>query len=125
MKSLARRCPSTPVLRNIFDNIFISDLNEIFKPLWNDISTDREKIFDVFNNSAKYPKVEARQTDKGLELDLAVPGCEKGDINILFEDGILTVKYEKTDQKKSQNGARVLFNELRRSSWNRAWTVVD
>lgn len=125
MKALVRRRPPTPVSRSIFDDFFTPNLDATFRSLWNDAFSDQSRIYDVFDKSAKYPKADARQTDKGLEIDLAVPGCEKNDVDILFENGVLTVKHEKTTQEKSQDENKVLFNELRRSSWNRAWTVSD
>jgi len=123
MRSLAKRSTLAPARTNPFDDFFTSDLSATFRSLMNDVFADRSKVFDVFDNSARYPKADARQTETGFEIDLAVPGCEKGEVDVLFEDGVLTVKHEKTEKNKSKEGEKVLFNELRHSSWRRAWQI--
>ena len=114
-------CRSKYLPTNIFEDFFSGNLDATFRTLFNEVCADRKRVLDVFDNSTRYPKADARETSTGYEIDLAVPGCVKEDVEIVFENQLLTVKYEKTNQKKS--GDKLLFNELRHSSWSRGWTI--
>ncbi len=114
--------PTTNNLFNVFDDFISNNIDATFRRLWNDAFADKNKIVDLFDNSVKYPKADARETSKGIEIDLAVPGCNKEDINITFNDGIITVQ-NKTITKEAHNTSKMLFNELRHSTWSRSWSV--
>lgn len=124
MRPIARRCKVTPMTKSILDELFAPNLDATLKTLWNEAFADRSRIFDVFDNSARYPKADAKLTESGIEIDLAVPGHKKEEVEILFEEGVLTVKYKKIKEKRSKEVIKVLFNELRHSSWSRAWTII-
>ncbi len=122
MRNLVRRQNGVTIPHNLFDDFMTGNLDATFRRLWNDAFADKNKIIDVFDNSVKYPKADAKETPTGIEIDLAVPGCEKEDIDIIFEENTITIKHEKTTPKETQD-SRILFNELRHSSWSRSWTI--
>jgi HSP20 family protein len=144
------RSPQFPTL---FDDPFFDALNETFKVFTNDLFSDKSKVSDVFKNQVKYPKTDIIETSSGLRFEMAVPGCKKEDIEVSLENGILAVKYDETTKKESstyaynssaepvgyvpgipggiepgkyvpiKNDGKMLLNELRHSSFRRAWTL--
>ncbi len=49
------------------------------------------------------PRVDVAETDKGFEIDLAVPGFDKKDFNIDLKKGFLTVSGERKFEGKKED----------------------
>jgi HSP20 family protein len=119
MRSLIKQssCPT------LFDEPFFGTVNATFRALANDLFSDRGRVLDVFKNQSQYPKTDITETVDGLKFEMAVPGCEKGDVEILLEDGILSVKYDKVSKQETKEEEKTLRSELRRSSFRRSWKI--
>ena len=120
MKSLFKRDSNSPTL---FDDSFFGSVNETFRTITNELFSDKGRVFDIFKNQSQYPKTDITETVDGLKFEMAVPGCEKGDVEILLENGNLSVKYDKVSKKETKEEEKTLRSELRRSSFRRSWKI--
>jgi HSP20 family protein len=80
-----------PALRNFNTRSFNSILDRFF--------TD---AFDTGNGSAFVPAVDISETDKSFDLEFAVPGFNKEDFNVDFDEGQLTVSGERKFNKEQK-----------------------
>lgn len=75
---------------------------------------DMEDVFaeDFFTNEKTFPAMNVKENNKNFELELAVPGFSKEDIEISIEDDVLHICGEKTkeDVKEEENYARKEFS---------------
>ncbi len=101
MKNFLTRANDNAV--DFFDNFF--------KPLFYD-----EK-FDSM-------KTDIKETDNGYELEVEMPGFEKGDINISLENEYLTVSAEKQARDEDKSNDRYVRKE-RSVSCARSFYVGD
>ena len=51
------------------------------------------------DGSAVEPSVDVKETDKTVEVEAELPGVDEKDIQVTFEDGVLTLKGEKKAEK--------------------------
>ena len=58
------------------------------------------------------PRVDIQETEKGYLLHADLPGLTKADIDLTFEDGVLTLSGERTFQQEKDSGS---FRRLERS----------
>lgn len=76
-------------------------VNNLFDQLLND------NFFNGHNSSETsfVPQVDVAETDKGFELQFAVPGLKKEDLNIELNQNVLTVSGERKfkDEKDEKN----------------------
>jgi HSP20 family protein len=75
---------------------------------------DMEDAFadDFFDSRKAFPAMNVKENKKDFELELAVPGFSKDEIEISIEDDILHICGEKTteDMKEEENYARKEFS---------------
>jgi HSP20 family protein len=75
---------------------------------------DMEDAFadDFFDNGKVFPAMNVKENKKDFELELAVPGFSKNEIEIFIEDDVLHICGEKTteDVKEEENYARKEFS---------------
>ncbi|MBU0985167.1 MAG: Hsp20/alpha crystallin family protein [candidate division Zixibacteria bacterium] len=99
----------------------------------NPMNREIDRLFsDMFSfptyrqeNSGDFaPRVDIQESDDNLALTFELPGMEKGDINVTIAEGVLTVagKREIKNESKDNNYVR---REIRRGSFNRAFTLPD
>jgi HSP20 family protein len=53
--------------------------------------------------STSYPRVEISETDKELQVHAELPGLDEKDIEVLLDDGVLTLQGEKRSESKDTN----------------------
>jgi HSP20 family protein len=51
----------------------------------------------------EWPKIDVEETDKNYRVTAELPGMEEGDVEVLLQDGILTIRGEKKLENESQN----------------------
>lgn len=75
---------------------------------------DMEDAFadDFFDNGKTFPAMNVKENKENFELELAVPGFSKKEIEISIEDDVLHICGEKTieDVKEEENYARKEFS---------------
>ncbi|HLL29983.1 MAG TPA: Hsp20/alpha crystallin family protein [Allosphingosinicella sp.] len=74
---------------------------------------DIDRLFDDFfqapmwslgrGAAMPWPNVEVSQTEKEIRITAEVPGMNENDVELLVEDGILTLRGEKTSQSEDSN----------------------
>ena len=83
-------------------------------------------FFDRFLNesndnrtSSFAPRVDVAETDKGFEIELAVPGFDKKDFNIELKKGFLTIsgerKFEEKKEEKNFYSIQTQYGTFRKS----------
>jgi len=112
-------------------------LPRLTTPVFNDVENRMRKFFetafepDVFPQAlGLLPPTEIVETDEALVLTAELPGMEKKDVELLVEDGVLTIRgdklEEKVDGKDSKSADEVRkFHLVERSygSFQRAFTL--
>lgn len=94
------------------------------------------KTFDVFldnlfnelpvakNTSMNFPAVNIYETNEQYNLELNVPGRKKEDFKITLEKEILTISFEKSEEKKEEN-QKVIKREFVIPSFKRSFTLDE
>ncbi|MDX5418549.1 MAG: Hsp20/alpha crystallin family protein [Hymenobacteraceae bacterium] len=70
------------------------------------------------------PHVDACETEKGYELEIALPGIHKEDIAIDFQEGKLTISGERRFEKKEE-GRRYQMLETQYGTFSRSFYLPD
>ena len=68
------------------------------------------------------PAVEVAETDAELTLTAELPGLEAKDVDISFEDGVLSLRGEKTEEHKEENKKFYVY-ERGYGSFQRSFTL--
>lgn len=75
-------------------------------------------------SSLLIPDANIVENHKDYSIELAAPGLEKKDFNVEFQDGILTVSAEKSDEK-SEEDKNYKRKEFSYNSFSRSFTVPE
>ena len=91
-------------------NIFEEAFNDWFRP--------------AYQHAGSVMKTDIKETEKGYELEVEMPGFDKKDTSVSLEDGYLTVSAEK--QEKEESGEKKNYIHRERSfSAKRSFYVGD
>lgn len=90
---------------NFFDDIF----DDFFKPVF-------------YGNQASNMKTDIRETDKGYELSVDMPGFDKKEIALSLDNGYLTIQAKR--EEKEEDGKNYVRRE-RNFSCKRSYYVGD
>ncbi|MFD2516260.1 Hsp20/alpha crystallin family protein [Pontibacter locisalis] len=94
----------------------------------NSFSSMLDRFFNESVNSRNFsgftPHVDACETDKNYEIELALPGVKKEDINIDFQEGKLTITGERKLEKREDN-RRYHMLETQYGSFTRSFYLPD
>lgn len=71
------------------------------------------------------PHVDACETENGYEIEVALPGIRKEDINIDFQEGRLTISGERKFEKQEGDGKRYQILETQYGSFSRTFYLPD
>jgi HSP20 family protein len=82
-----------------------------------------EPDFGLFNKMDKYPKIDLKETDKEIIINAEIPGVDKKDIKVDASENLLTISFEKKQEKdeKGKNGWHI--TERRYGSFSRTITL--
>ncbi len=103
-------------------------------PLFNDLLADFDVLparlrrtfdRDPFLESVGWmPPVEIEETPQELLLTMELPGLKREQVDVAFEDGVLTIRGEKTEEKTEERKERTLHIwERQYGSFHRAFTL--
>ncbi|WP_242926725.1 Hsp20/alpha crystallin family protein [Pontibacter vulgaris] len=70
------------------------------------------------------PSVDAFETDNGYEIEMALPGVKKEDINIDFQEGRLTISGERRFERK-EDSKRYHMVETQYGTFSRTFFLPD
>jgi HSP20 family protein len=98
-----------------FDNLFDELLNgKVPTTRWNGAS----KTF------SSLPAVNIFETNDAYHLELNVPGRNKEDFKVNVENGVLTISYEKPEEKQSDD-VKTVRREFSFESFNRSFHIDE
>ena len=73
-----------------------------------------------------YPPYNIRKAGKDkYAIELAVAGFNKNDVEIEYEDKLLTVKSKKIDKTVEKNGNEIIHRGISQRSFSRSFTIAD
>ena len=94
----------------------------LFHPLWDEFFFDRPFRKEM-NQLQNMMRTDIEETDNGYEFKIEVPGFERNDLNINFENGYLTVAANKTDNVSGRG--KFLRRERVASACSRSFYVGE
>ena len=100
-----------------FDRIFDDMFGNMFPTIANDFGED-------FFLKGSYPKVNVINHDQCIEIDAAIPGMTKDDVDVEITDGVLTINGV-SNQRAPVDDSQYLKREIKRSSFRRSFTLGD
>ena len=93
-----------------------------FDIMWKDLF-DEECCFSPFDSAKINYPVDIKETQDGLEIDIAAVGLEKDDIKLRIEDSdTLIVEYDK--KKEKSEDVRYYRKGIARRSFRFAWKIA-
>jgi len=73
-----------------------------------------------------YPPYNIRKTGKDkYAIELAVAGFSKNDVEIEYEDKLLTVKTKKINKSVEENNDEIIHRGISQRSFSRSFTIAD
>ena len=73
-----------------------------------------------------YPPYNIRKADKDkYAIELAVAGFNKNDVEVEFEDNLLTVRTKKINKTVEKNGNEIIHKGISQRSFSRSFTIAD
>ena len=91
--SVARREGTDPLVS------FYEQMNQLFEDVWRD--------FDVpgFPTASSFavPRVEVSDSEREVKVEVELPGLDEKDIEVLLQDGMLTIRGEKKSETEEKS----------------------
>jgi molecular chaperone IbpA len=93
-----------------------------------------DDMFDQFESmldngelvQSNYPPYNIRKSGKDkYAIELAVAGFSKDDVEVEFEDNLLTVKTKKVDKTVEKDGDEIIHKGISQRSFSRSFTIAD
>ena len=93
-----------------------------------------ENMFDQFESMLgnggmvqnNYPPYNIRKAGKDkYAIEVAVAGFNKDDVEVEFEDKLLTVRTKKVDKTVEKNGDEIIHKGISQRSFSRSFTIAD
>jgi HSP20 family protein len=105
-----------PVIRK---RMYLPDLSDHF--------FGRDFMSNFLSDGADYsvPSVNIREGKKAFEIELAVPGMDKNDLNIQLDKDVLTISAEKKNENTDGDNDRFMRREFSYSTFKRSFTIPD
>ena len=101
-------------------------IRRLFQPQLSPFSMFDEPMFENFFNQplSLFPMMDVAETNEEFLVTAELPGMKRNDIHVEFDNGMLTIRGEKTDERKEGDGER-RYHLWERSygSFNRTLTL--
>jgi HSP20 family protein len=97
-----------------------------YYPTWNDHIFGNDLFSKFFSDGADYsvPAVNIRETDNSYQIEMAVPGIAKDDLNIKLENDILTIASERK-QENDKNSDGYMRREFAYHTFSRSFELPE
>lgn len=95
---------------------------------WNELRRLQSEFGDIFGDAlgeegqAWTPAVEVRESSDAIEVTAELAGVKASDVHVDYEDGVLTLRGEKTYERRDEDERRHV-HERRYGSFTRAFTL--
>lgn len=103
----------------LFD--MMDSLGSMIDLMHNDFET--YKFLDI-QPKGSFPKINVAETDEGYEIDIAVAGFEKDEVELEIKNNSMLIKAE-CSEEKSDETKKYLFKEIASRSFRRAIRFPD
>ncbi len=97
---------SPTVFRDDDRNPFLSlhrEMNRLFDDVFRSFDGRLPAFGSLSSFSAAWPNVEISETDKEIKVSAEIPGLEERDIEVLLNDGVLTLRGEKRSETEDKD----------------------
>ena len=96
-----------------------------------DIDLFRKSISDLFDDffavkkgslydSDYMPAIDVREDDRNIYIKADIPGIDEKNLSVNIENNILTIKGEKSEERRDENDKKVLIMEHKYGSFQRS-----
>ena len=116
-----------------------SGFESLFDEMFNDFDDEifgRRPMLPAYGGGRGHNlmKTDVSETEQAYNLEIDLPGFTKEDIKIKFDEGMLTISAEKSEDveeredkngKPRKNGSRLIRKERHFGSMSRSWYVGD
>ena len=89
----------------------------LFDSFFDDFTTFPRTTFGQTFREQSYPTAKVNDLDDRYEINVVVPGLNKGDLNVHLDDQTLTISYESSTGEGT--------NAVSYSSFTKSWTLPD
>jgi HSP20 family protein len=79
------------------------EVNRLFDDVFRGFDGRLPTLGSLSSFSAAWPNVEVSETDKEIKVTADIPGLEEKDIEVLLNDGVLTLMGEKRSETEDKN----------------------
>ena len=125
MSALIRRRGSFPA-KTMTKQEFLTPFDRIFDDMFgNMFPTIANDFGDDFFTKGSYPKVNVVNYDECIEIDAAIPGMTKEDVDVEITDGVWTIQGTSNQNRPLVDDSQYLKREIKRSSFRRSFTLGD
>lgn len=85
-----------------------------------------DDMFTNFFENSNIPAANIKESKKDFKVELAVPGFEKDDFNIVVDKDILTISVNKeTKHEEKDENEKILRQEFSSTSFSRSFTLPE
>jgi len=98
--------PAPTPYRDEGQNSFLTlhrEMNRLFDDIWRSFDVPMSRFGQVWPMSTTWPELEISETDKDVRVTAEVPGLEEKDVEVLLEDGVLTLRGEKRAETEDKD----------------------
>jgi len=93
---------------------------------WMDFSFPRVSHMAHAGNAQSIMRTDVKETDKGYEIDIELPGIKKEDIKLQLRDGYLEIQaVQNVDKEQKDSGGRYIRRERFSGSVSRSFYIGD
>jgi len=76
-------------------------MNRLFEDFWHDFDSADAGSAPI--RSFGFPRVEVSETDRELKVEAELPGMDEKDLELLLDNGLLTLRGEKKSETEDKN----------------------
>jgi HSP20 family protein len=78
---------------------FHQEMNRLFEDFWHDFDGNGASGLRSFG----FPHVEVSESDRELRVEAELPGMDEKDVEVLLDNGVLTLRGEKRSETEDKN----------------------
>lgn len=94
-----------------------NDFDDMFDDFWRPVRRESSGAFA--------PAIDVSEKDDAYHIHADLPGVNKDDLDITFQDGVLTINAETSQEKKKEKEGRVIRQERRYGKFVRSMRLGD
>lgn len=79
------------------------EMNRLFDDVWRGFNAPLSSGARTFGWNSGWPEIEVSETEKSVRVTAEVPGLDEKDVEVLFEDGVLTLRGEKRSELEDKD----------------------